>query len=68
MLVLTRKIGEKIIIDGGIEVVITKIDGNKCRIGISAPPNVRIDRAELRERQQEFDIELPEGELVGSGA
>ena len=67
MLVLTRKVGEKVIIDGGIEVIVTKVEGNKVRIGISAPPDVRIDRAELRARQQQFEVEVPEGELVGAG-
>jgi len=66
MLVLSRKVGEKIIIDGGIELTITKIDGNKVRVGITAPPDVRIDRAELRSQQQEFALDAPAGNLVGA--
>ena len=54
MLVLTRKIGEEIIIDGTIRVSINSIQGNKVRIGISAPPDVRIDRAEVHQRIMEF--------------
>ncbi|MBI3409665.1 MAG: carbon storage regulator [Planctomycetes bacterium] len=54
MLVLTRKIGEEIIIDGSIRVTITAIQGNKVRLGISAPPEVRIDRAEVHQRMMEF--------------
>jgi carbon storage regulator len=57
MLVLTRKAGESIVIDGGIYVTVTAIDRNKVRIGISAPPYVRIDRAEVRERMQEDSLE-----------
>ena len=34
MLVLTRKIGEAVIIDGGIRVTITAIKGDKVRIGV----------------------------------
>jgi carbon storage regulator len=60
MLVLTRKAGETIVIDGCISVSVTAIDRNKVRIGISAPPDVRVDRAEVRERMQEFSFELPE--------
>ena len=60
MLVLTRKAGETIVIDGCISVTVTAIDRNKVRIGISAPPDVRVDRAEVRERMQPFSFELSE--------
>ena len=63
MLVLSRKIGESIIIDGGITVTVVAVNGNKVRIGISAPPDVTVDREEVHVRRQEFaDVEL---ELVG---
>ena len=63
MLVLSRKIGESIIIDGGITVTVFAVNGNKVRIGISAPPDVTVDREEVHVRRQEFaDVEL---ELVG---
>jgi carbon storage regulator len=59
MLVLSRKVGEKIIIDGGIQVEIVSIEGNKARIGITAPPEVRIDREEVHRARMEFaDVEL----------
>jgi len=47
MLVLTRKAGEKIVIDGNIEVTIVEIQGNRVRLGIKAPDSVRILRFEL---------------------
>ena len=63
MLVLSRKIGESIIIDGDITVTVVAVNGNKVRIGISAPPDVTVDREEMHVRRQEFaDVEL---ELVG---
>jgi carbon storage regulator len=58
MLVLTRKVGEKLLIDGGIEVVIVAVDRNKVRIGISAPPDVRVDREEIHRARMEFSEEL----------
>lgn len=47
MLVLTRKLGEAIRIGDDIEVVVTQIGHNRIRIGIDAPPVVRIRRHEL---------------------
>ena len=40
MLVLSRKLNEKIVIDGGIVVTVVKIDRNQIRLGIEAPGNV----------------------------
>src|SRR5215208_8006075 len=54
MLVLTRQIGQEIIIDGCIRVTITAIKGDKVRLGITAPPDVRVDREEVHRRLQEF--------------
>lgn len=54
MLVLTRRIGEDIIIDNNIRVTVVSIDGGKVRLGIAAPPEVRVDRQEVHERRQEF--------------
>ena len=54
MLVLTRKNGQEIVIDGQIRVVIVSVKGNRVRIGISAPPEVRVDREEVHQRVNEF--------------
>ena len=54
MLVLTRKPGEEIVIDGHIRVTVTAIKGGKVRLGISAPPDVIVDRAEIQQRRLEF--------------
>jgi len=47
MLVLSRKPGEKVVIGGGITVTVVEMMGNKVRVGIDAPDQVRILRAEL---------------------
>jgi len=47
MLVLSRKVGERIMIEEGIVVLVTRISGNKVRLGIEAPDGVRIDREEV---------------------
>jgi carbon storage regulator len=50
MLVLSRKVGEKIVIDNDIVVTIVRIQGDKVRIGIEAPANVPVHRQEIVER------------------
>ena len=47
MLILSRKAGESLVLDGGIEIKITEIYGDKVRIGIDAPPQVKVYRKEL---------------------
>jgi carbon storage regulator len=47
MLVLSRKPGQKIVIEGGITVTVIAVKGNQVRIGIDAPEDVRILRGEL---------------------
>jgi carbon storage regulator len=46
MLVLSRKVGEKIAIDGDIEVQVLEVSGNRVRLGIVAPDECRVMRAE----------------------
>jgi len=46
MLILSRKLGESIVI-GGITVTITDLSAGKVSIGIDAPPEMKIRRSEL---------------------
>jgi carbon storage regulator len=47
MLVLSRKIGEKLVIGDNITVVVSRVAGNRVTLGIQAPSDVRIVRGEL---------------------
>ena len=47
MLVLSRKVGERLVIGENITVVINRIAGNRVTLGIEAPSDVRIVRGEL---------------------
>lgn len=47
MLVLSRKTGEGIALDQNIEIEVLAIDGDRVRIGIKAPKEMRIYRKEL---------------------
>lgn len=49
MLVLTRKTGEEIVIDGNIRLTFT-IKGDKVKVGIDAPAHIRVDRHEIAQR------------------
>jgi carbon storage regulator len=49
--VLTRRIGEQLVIDGNIVVTIVAIEGNKIRLGVQAPPAIRVDREEVHARR-----------------
>lgn len=49
MLVLSRKTGEGIVLDKDITIDILSIDGDRIRIGIQAPREMRIFRKELLE-------------------
>lgn len=52
MLVLTRKVGERIHIGEGVVVTVVRIQGDKVRIGIEAPSEVTIHREEVYRRVQ----------------
>jgi carbon storage regulator len=47
MLVLSRKLNEKIVINGDIVVTVVKIDRNQVRIGIQAPGHIPVFREEI---------------------
>ncbi|MBT8069698.1 MAG: carbon storage regulator CsrA [Xanthomonadales bacterium] len=50
MLILTRRVGEKLIIDGDITITLAGIRGNQIRLGIEAPKEVTIYREEIYNR------------------
>jgi len=50
MLVLSRKVGERIQLGDQITVTLVKIQGNTVRLGIEAPPNMTVVREELTKR------------------
>lgn len=53
MLVLTRRSGESIIIGNGIKLTVVNIGPGRVKLGIEAPPTVRIDREEIHTRIQQ---------------
>jgi carbon storage regulator len=59
MLVLSRKIGEKIHVGDDITIEVRRVAGNRVTLAVEAPRQVRILRGELREAAEEFDDEAP---------
>jgi len=56
MLVLTRRVGEQIIIDENIRLEVLEVRGGKVRLGLEAPPSVRIDRMEIHHKRAEQPV------------
>lgn len=52
MLVLTRKMGEEIIIGKDVRVVVVGLDRGKVRLGVIAPKEVPVDRKEIRAKKK----------------
>jgi carbon storage regulator len=52
MLILSRKPGESIVIDGRIHVKIVRVEGDVIKIGIEAPDSVPVHRLEVYEEIQ----------------
>ena len=57
MLILTRKIGEGIILGDDIRIAVLEIRGKQIRIGIEAPQNVVVLREEIYQRIQEENLQ-----------
>jgi len=58
MLVLTRKLGEEIIIGGDIVVTVVEVANGRVKLGIVAPKSVRVDRSEVRDQREKADAPM----------
>lgn len=56
MLVLSRKVGERIHIGGDVFVEVRRVAGNRVTLAVNAPKNVRILRGELLEAAKAFEV------------
>lgn len=63
MLVLSRKQNERIRVGDSVVVTIVRVSGDKVRIGIEAPPNVRVLREELEDHRI-GDVTIDGGESM----
>jgi carbon storage regulator CsrA len=65
MLVLSRKVGEKIVIDDKVKITITRISGGRVSVGIEAPSGVRIVRGELKPLPEQQPAPLHHNRVAG---
>ena len=52
MLVLSRRIGERLVIDGKITVTVIEVRGGQIRLGIEAPPEIPVRREEVAAKRE----------------
>lgn len=60
MLILTRKVGESLLIGDDIEVTVLNVRGNQVKIGVKAPSEVAVHREEIYHRIKQSKDEFNE--------
>jgi len=60
MLILTRRIGETLMVGDDVAITVLGIKGNQIRLGVDAPKDVSVHREEIYQRiQRELGVEEP---------
>ncbi|MDX1455803.1 MAG: carbon storage regulator CsrA [Gammaproteobacteria bacterium] len=62
MLILTRRVGETVMIGDNVTVTVLGVKGNQVRLGVNAPRDVAVHREEIYQRIQNEGEEPPKAE------
>jgi carbon storage regulator len=68
MLILTRRVGETVVIGNDVTVTVLGVKGNQVRLGVNAPKEVTVHREEIYERikREQADSDAPRQHAVGA--
>lgn len=59
MLILTRRVGETLMVGEDITITVLGVKGNQVRVGINAPRDIAVHREEIFNKIQQKDVEEP---------
>ena len=64
MLILTRRVGESVVIGTEVTVTVLRVKGNQVRLGVDAPKSVSVQREEIFHRIKHEGFEAPQAEEI----
>ena len=64
MLILTRRVGETVMIGDSITVTVLRVKGNQVRLGVNAPKSVSVQREEIFHRIEHESVETAQAETT----
>lgn len=70
MLILTRRVGETVVIGNDVDITVLGVKGNQVRLGVKAPRHVSVHREEIYKRiknEAEDDVDVPRRPGSGNG-
>ncbi len=66
MLILTRRIGEVLVIGDDVKITVLGVRGHQVRIGVDAPKNIAVHRKEIYDQVQQQEVQKPEDDTEKS--